>query len=92
MIKLEQKGAYPGTETIQALSDDGKGSYIILIELPRGQRITVGKLGIIAFPPGFYAYVGSARGGFKARIGYHLRRKENPRWHIDYLLEEAKTH
>ena len=70
---------------------DGRGSYILLIELPEQQSILVGKLNSITFPKGFYAYVGSAMGGFKARIGYHLRRKKNSRWHIDYLLERAKV-
>ena len=66
-----------------------KGSYILLIELPEPREISVGKLGLLAFPKGFYAYVGSAMNGFKPRIGHHLRRKKKPHWHIDYLLEEA---
>jgi Uri superfamily endonuclease len=66
-----------------------KGTYILLIELTQGLEISVGKLGLLAFPQGSYAYVGSAMNGFKSRIGYHLRRKKKPRWHIDYLLERA---
>jgi len=66
-----------------------KGSYILLIELPDTRKILVGKLGLLTFPQGFYAYVGSAMKGFEARIGYHLRKKRQPRWHIDYLLERA---
>ena len=46
-------------------------------------------MGLIAFRRGFYAYVGSALNGIEPRIGYHLRRNKKPRWHIDYLLEEA---
>lgn len=66
-----------------------KGSYALLIELPESKEISVGKLGLIAFPRGFYAYVGSALNGIEPRIGYHLRKNKKPRWHIDYLLEQA---
>ena len=66
-----------------------KGTYILLIELPQPQEITVGKLGLLAFSQGFYAYVGSAMKGLETRIGRHLRREKKLHWHIDYLLEEA---
>ena len=49
-----------------------KGSYTLLIELPEQEVIPVGKLGLIAFSQGFYAYVGSGMGGVEARIGRHL--------------------
>jgi Uri superfamily endonuclease len=67
------------------------GSYILLIELSQSQKIVVGALGAITFPRGFYAYVGSAMGGLKSRINYHLREKESPHWHIDYLLKRAQV-
>ena len=70
----------------QALT--GRGSYVLLIELPGERKIAVGKLGVITFPESFYAYVGSAMGGFKPRIAHHLGGK-SPHWHIDYLLREA---
>jgi len=66
-----------------------KGNYILLIELPETGEISVGRLGLLTFPQGFYAYVGSAMNGFEGRIGRHLRKKKKPRWHIDYLLEQA---
>jgi Uri superfamily endonuclease len=66
-----------------------KGTYVLLIELPQPQEIAVGKLGLLAFPQGFYAYVGSAMNGFESRISYHLREKKKSRWHIDYLLQQA---
>ena len=68
---------------------EGKGSYILLISLPAAREITIGSLGTIHFEPGGYAYVGSARGGLKGRVGYHLKKNKKPRWHIDYLLEFA---
>ncbi len=66
-----------------------RGSYILLINLPKEQIITVGSLKAIYFPRGYYAYVGSAMGGFKSRLSYHLKSNKRPHWHIDYLLQKA---
>ena len=49
----------------------------------------MGRLGLLIFPQGFYAYVGSALKGFESRINHHLREKKKSRWHIDYLLQQA---
>ena len=66
-----------------------KGSYVLLIELPEEQTIATGSLKAIYFPGGYYAYVGSAMGGFKSRLNRHLKSNKKPHWHIDYLLEKA---
>jgi len=66
-----------------------RGSYILLIELPEEQTITVGSLKTIYFPGGYYAYVGSALSGVKSRLDRHLRTNKRPHWHIDYLLQKA---
>ena len=66
-----------------------KGSYVILIELPEEQTISIGSLKAIYFPRGYYAYVGSAMGGFKSRLNRHLKSNKKPHWHIDYLLNKA---
>ena len=66
-----------------------KGSYVLLIELPEEQTIATGSLKAIYFPRGYYAYVGSAMGGFKSRLNRHLKSNKKPHWHIDYLLEET---
>jgi Uri superfamily endonuclease len=50
-----------------------KGSYILLLELTKSQNITVGRLGILLFLKGVYAYVGSALNGIEARVKRHLR-------------------
>lgn len=64
-----------------------KGSYLILalVRLPvrvrtRGRRFALG--------PGYYAYVGSARGpgGLASRLLRHVCRRGKPFWHIDFLL------
>jgi sugar fermentation stimulation protein A len=65
------------------------GVYILVMQLQRRARLTVGHLGIFDFPVGYYFYVGSAMSGFAGRINRHLRRKKKMRWHIDYLLEVA---
>ena len=68
--------------------DRTPGTYVLLIELSRRRRIRIGRLGMISFQPGFYAYVGSAMSGLEARIAWHLRpfRNKRPHWHIDYFL------
>jgi Uri superfamily endonuclease len=67
-----------------------KGSYILLLELPEPKTIMVGKQGEIKFENGYYAYVGSALNGLKARISRHLRAEKRLFWHIDYLTKYAK--
>lgn len=73
------------TDTIGA----GKGSYVLLTHLPEEQTIAAGSLSPSLFARGYYAYVGSALGGFRSRLGRHLRTGKKPRWHIDYLLQHA---
>ena len=65
------------------------GAYALLIELENPEAIEVGRLGAINFPAGWYAYVGSALGGLRARVGRHLRRNKKLHWHVDYLLKVA---
>ena len=62
-----------------------RGSYILLLHLPGAGGIAIGRLGTIHFQKGFYAYVGSAMGGFTARLNHHLHPIKKPHWHIDYL-------
>jgi len=66
------------------------GGYVLVMELEKGQEISVGSLGRSYFPTGFYAYCGSALAGFKARLNRHLIKNKKPKWHIDYLLNEAE--
>jgi len=71
--------------------ENEKGTYVLLIELKKDDEIEVGKLGVLKFKRGYYAYVGSAMGGLDARIGRHMRKNKKKHWHIDYLLEESKV-
>lgn len=66
-----------------------KGSYVLLIKLPTEVDIKIGSLGYIHFSRGWYAYIGSAMGGFKSRVTRHLRKDKKLHWHIDYLLQLA---
>jgi len=66
-----------------------KGSYVLITALYESRPIAVGSLGEIYFSRGFYAYVGSALGGYKSRLRHHLLQGKKPRWHIDYLLQKA---
>lgn len=67
------------------------GTYVLFLHLRDAQTLPVGRLGTVAFPAGFYAYVGSGRGsgGLAARIARHLRGAKARHWHIDALRERA---
>ncbi len=67
-----------------------RGAYLVLLELEGRKVIQVGSLGRVAFPKGFYLYVGSALRGLAARLARHKRRRKKMHWHIDYLREEAR--
>jgi len=74
------------------IKKDNYGTYIIILTLKKYLEIGIGKLGIINFKAGFYAYVGSAfgRGGLKSRLKHHLKIAQKPHWHIDYFRKYAK--
>ncbi len=63
-----------------------RGSYILVIETPSPQELTIGSLGRLSLAPGFHAYVGSALNGLEHRLRRHLRVNKRNHWHIDYLL------
>jgi Uri superfamily endonuclease len=70
------------------------GTYILALWLDAAQTIRVGRLGEIAFPVGWYLYVGSALGpgGLPARLARHLLRLgagKQAHWHVDFLRERA---
>ena len=67
-----------------------KGTYALVLALDEETTLAIGKLGLFAFPPGHYLYVGSALRGLRSRIGRHLLTGKSPRWHIDYLRQRGK--
>ena len=66
------------------------GLYKLTIFLPQEVSITIGKLGNINFPKGYYIYTGSATNGLQARVSRHFSKKKKRHWHIDYLLFHAR--
>ncbi|MBX0295983.1 GIY-YIG nuclease family protein [Haloarcula nitratireducens] len=72
------------------------GTYTLLLDRASGGTVTVGALGDLSLPAGYYAYTGSAlgAGGF-GRVERHrvVARGENDarHWHVDYLLGAAET-
>jgi sugar fermentation stimulation protein A len=72
------------------LTKKEKGAYILVMKLKKKQRITVGKLPVTTFHPGFYLYVGKAKKGLKARLNRHLSKDKRLFWHIDYFLQKAE--
>jgi Uri superfamily endonuclease len=81
---------YLKTHLNDLIASPAKGGYILILQLDATKKINVGRLGAISFPEGFYAYLGSALGGFKSRINRHLIEDKKPKWHIDYLINEAR--
>lgn len=71
---------------------DRPGTYALLLRADKGCIVQIGRLGRLLVEPGFYVYVGSARGpgGLAARVGRHLRQSPRRRWHIDYLRRHAR--
>lgn len=65
------------------------GSYIIILNIRENTNISIGKLGTIHFPKGFYLYVGSAVRNLTQRMQRHLRKRKTFFWHIDYLRNHA---
>ncbi len=70
----------------------GEGVYALVLRVGRGFALRHGRLGRLAFRPGFYAYVGRAKRALPARIARHCRGKaERAFWHVDHLLLQGAT-
>lgn len=62
----------------------------MLFQLKQDINPTVGKLGKLEFPVGWYGYVGSGMKGTEARVRRHLRPHLRPSWHLDYVLPQGE--
>jgi len=71
-------------DLIERESQD-RGSYLLILYLRRKRSLSVGRLGTVYFPQGFYIYVGSAMRGLGRRIDRHRHARKRPHWHIDAL-------
>ncbi len=67
-----------------------KGAYCLLMLLEEDTSLRVGALGLVCFPKGAYAYVGSAQSGIEKRVRRHLGGTKRKRWHIDHFLSVAR--
>lgn len=71
------------------------GVYILVFQLSQTTAITFNrKSSQHSFPPGWYVYVGSARGpgGLSRRVARHQRRNADGKrmhWNVDYFREHA---
>jgi len=61
------------------------GTYLLLIRLDEAVLLEVGRLGRVAFPAGWYVYIGSALGGIGARLRRHARPAKRLHWHVDVV-------
>jgi Uri superfamily endonuclease len=68
---------------------NNKGTYILIIEMPKTRRIKAGKLPKSTFPKGTYLYIGRSRSSLQARLKRHLSHQKKIHWHIDFLLKRA---
>lgn len=71
-----------------------KGIYCLVFKNP-ACTVRIGALGPVAFEKGWHCYIGSALGpGGLARLKRHCRlaaeRDRPPKWHVDYLLTDAR--
>ena len=69
---------------------EDRGCYFLLLRLERKRVLEVGRLGTVAFAPGYYVYVGSARANLSKRIERHRRLRKKMHWHVDYLRDAAE--
>jgi len=69
-----------------------RGSYLLILNLKKGRKIGVGKLGRMDFRKGFYVYVGSAMANLSKRMERHRRLRKQHHWHIDELRAVAEFH
>jgi Uri superfamily endonuclease len=67
------------------------GIYILVIHISGTETVTAGALGDLEVREGYYAYVGRAKRGLRARLARHASRQgKRFHWHIDFLLERAR--
>ncbi len=69
---------------------EDRGSYLLILRLPAGRTLHVGKLGRVQCKAGYYLYAGSARKNLSQRLDRHKRERKTRFWHIDYLRAHAE--
>jgi Uri superfamily endonuclease len=66
-----------------------KGIYVLIVKINKTISVNIGALGLLVFPEGLYAYVGSAQNNLELRVKRHQSKDKPLFWHIDYLLNNA---
>jgi Uri superfamily endonuclease len=91
IITSKMSGLRQGSRGMESVPDL-PGTYVLVLVVDEEQRAQVGRLGEFRVPPGWLAYVGSARGpgGLAARLARHLRHPKPLVWHIDFLRAVAR--
>jgi len=69
-----------------------RGSYILILRVPRRRTLSIGKLGRVPFRAGYYLYTGSALKNLTQRLERHRRERKKLFWYIDYLRVHAEFH
>lgn len=67
-----------------------RGDYLLVLELPEPRELSIGRLGTVSFPRGWYVYTGSAKQHLDQRMARHRRLRKGMHWHIDWLRKEAR--
>ena len=68
-----------------------KGIYVLIVKISKPISVNIGALGLLVFPDGLYAYVGSAQNNLELRVKRHLSKEKRLFWHIDYLLNDESA-
>lgn len=76
---------------IAETENQDSGCYLVLLELPEDKKVSIGALGEIVFPKGWYVYCGSAKKNLLSRMNRHVRIRKGMHWHLDYLRQEASS-
>jgi Uri superfamily endonuclease len=68
-----------------------RGAYVLVLRLDETIHIEFPRVASDQLMPGWYVYVGSARGsgGIRARVKRHFRYQKTAHWHIDRLTVHA---
>ena len=70
---------------------DLRGAYVLVLRLDKTINIKFPRIAFDQLMPGWYVYLGSARGsgGIRARVKRHFQYRKTAHWHIDRLTEKS---
>jgi Uri superfamily endonuclease len=60
-----------------------KGIYVLIVKINKTINVNIGALGLLNFPEGLYAYVGSAQNNLELRVKRHQSKEKRLFWHIN---------